>query len=256
MKDGEQLDEFCLKLNGLVTNIRALGEDIEESYVVKKLFRAMPSKFLQIVSTIEQFGDIETMSVEEAIGSLKAHEERMKGQNEGSRGQLLLTEDEWSKRENSEGKLLLTREEWIKRNGRGGNDGASSQRFRGKDRGRDKSRVRCFSCGILGHYATNCRKSEREKDQKQEVNITQIEDDKPALLLTEKDGKVDDLMLLNEENVVPKLGKIGEREKSNLWYLDNGASNHMTGQRTKFRKLDESVMGQVKFGDGSIVDIK
>lgn len=73
MKDGEQLDEFCLKLNGVVTNIRALGENIEESYVVKKLLPAMPQKFLQIVSTIEQFGNVETMSVDEAIGSLKAH---------------------------------------------------------------------------------------------------------------------------------------------------------------------------------------
>lgn len=43
---------------------------------------------------------------------------------------------------------------------------------------------------------------------------------------------------------------------SNLWYLDNGASNHMTGQRSKFKDLDENVTGQVKFGDGSIVHIK
>lgn len=41
-----------------------------------------------------------------------------------------------------------------------------------------------------------------------------------------------------------------------MWYLDNGASNHMNGQRTKFRELDNSMTGEVKFGDGSMVDIK
>lgn len=52
---------------------------MEESYVVKKLLRAVPSKFLHITSTIEQFGDLKTMYVEEAMGSFKANEERLKG---------------------------------------------------------------------------------------------------------------------------------------------------------------------------------
>ena len=110
MKDSEQVDEFSMKLNGIVTNIRVLGEEIDESYVVKKLLRAVPSKCLQITSTLEQFGDLEKMTVEEAIGSLKAHEERMKGKTESSGGQLMLTKEEWEKKECEEGKLLYTRE--------------------------------------------------------------------------------------------------------------------------------------------------
>lgn len=77
MKETYQLDEFYMKLNGLVMNIRALGESMKESYVVKKLLRAVPSKFLQIASAIEQFGNLDEMSVEEVIGSLKVHEERL-----------------------------------------------------------------------------------------------------------------------------------------------------------------------------------
>lgn len=37
MKDTDMIDDFCLKLNGLVTNIRTLGETVDEAYVVKKL---------------------------------------------------------------------------------------------------------------------------------------------------------------------------------------------------------------------------
>ena len=78
MKDADSLDDFCLRMGGLVTNIRALGEEVAEPYVVKKLLRAVPAKFLQIASTIEQFGNLEEMTVEEAIGSLKAHKRDLK----------------------------------------------------------------------------------------------------------------------------------------------------------------------------------
>lgn len=98
MKESDNLDEFCMKTYGLVMNIRILREKMEEVNVVKKLLRAVPSKYLQIASTIEQFGNMEEMTVEEVVGCLKAHEERLKGQTENSGGQLLFTQEEWSKR--------------------------------------------------------------------------------------------------------------------------------------------------------------
>lgn len=154
MKDTEQLDEFCIKFNSLVATIRALGENVDEGYVVKKLLRAVPSKFLQIMSNIEQFGDLETMSVEEVVGSLKAHEERLKGQSEPSGGQLLLTEKEWLKREKEEGQLLLTREEWQKRSNLNKKaNGGDSRLKEGGRSGQDKSKVHYFNCQEYGHYA-------------------------------------------------------------------------------------------------------
>ena len=38
--------------------------------------------------------------------------------------------------------------------------------------------------------------------------------------------------------------------------LDTGAMNHMTGSRAVFAELNTSVTGTVRFGDGSVVDIK
>ncbi|KAL8098264.1 hypothetical protein AgCh_031141 [Apium graveolens] len=60
MKETEGIDEFSMTLSGLVTNIRALGETVEESYIVKKLLRAVPNRILQITSAMEQFGKIES----------------------------------------------------------------------------------------------------------------------------------------------------------------------------------------------------
>lgn len=213
MKETELLDDFCLKLNGLVTNIRALGEDVKETYVVKKLLRAVPPKFLQIASTMEQFGNLETMTLEEVIGSLKAHEERVKGNNETPGNQLLLTEEEWNLRENNESKLLLTREEWQKRMNKGNAEGSSNMRGRG---GRDKSRFRCYNCHMYGHFAVECRKPKREKEVKQEALMARTEDDEPALLLAKCD-KGPKRLMLNEESVTPTL-LTGRQEK-------NGSSN-------------------------------
>lgn len=62
--------------------------------------------------------------------------------------------------------------------------------------------------------------------------MAQISDDEPALLLVEGEESEKKTMLINEEQVVPSLGQNekGKEVESNLWYLDNGASNHMTGQ--------------------------
>ncbi|XP_074361016.1 uncharacterized protein LOC141701224 [Apium graveolens] len=180
MKDGEQLDDFYMKLHGLVTNIRALREKINS---------------------------------EEVIGSLKAHEERLCGTSEMNQGQLLLTEEEWRKRENHEGQLLLTREEWMKKT-REGNRGPSDNRGKISNRGgRDMSRMRCFNCQAFGHFAYECRKSRRDKEPQKEVNLTQIQGDEPALLIVEIKEPVKEMMLINDEMVVPKLTEKNEGRK-------------------------------------------
>ena len=91
MKESEGVDEFAAKVSNIVSTMRTLGDTVTESYVVKKLLRAVSTKFLQIASTLEQFGDLETMTTEEVIGRLKAHEERMKGHGESDERKLLLT---------------------------------------------------------------------------------------------------------------------------------------------------------------------
>lgn len=78
MKETETIDDFSMNINDIVRNIPALGETMDEAYVAKKLLRVVPGKFLQIASTIKQFADLETMTVEEVIGRLKAHEERVR----------------------------------------------------------------------------------------------------------------------------------------------------------------------------------
>ncbi|XP_024016104.1 uncharacterized protein LOC112089267 [Eutrema salsugineum] len=64
-----------------------------------------------------------------------------------------------------------------------------------------------------------------------------------------------EVVYLNEKNVKPDKFETCS-DGDNVWYLDNGASNHMTGNWEYFSKLKENITGEVRFGDNSRIDIK
>nr|GEX92313.1 zinc finger, CCHC-type [Tanacetum cinerariifolium] len=74
------------------------------------------------------------------------------------------------------------------------------------------------------------------EDSNEEKHVKEVEEQKVSL---------------HEEDVGYK-----ETNMDNLWYLDNGASNHMTGVRKHFKELYEKVSGKVRFRDGSYIEIK
>lgn len=131
MKDNEKIDDFGMKFISVINKIRSLGDKMEEVYVVSKLLRAVPGKFLQVVSTIEQFGDIDNMSLEEALGRLKAHEERINILNDAGGSHLLLTQEEWTAKMKKGGG-----ESSSDAKGRDRNGGSGRGHGRGRGRGR------------------------------------------------------------------------------------------------------------------------
>lgn len=44
--------------------------------------------------------------------------------------------------------------------------------------------------------------------------------------------------------------------KNDVWFLDSGCSNHMTGNESIFINMDKSVNSQVKMGNGALVNTK
>lgn len=64
-----------------------------------------------------------------------------------------------------------------------------------------------------------------------------------------------EVVFLNEKNILLEKYEINTGEDT-IWYLDNDASNHMTGDRRYFSKLDNTITGKVRFGDDSRIGIK
>ena len=59
-------------------------------------------------------------------------------------------------------------------------------------------------------------------------------------------------MILDEHADVLLQGMSGS-PIDDMWYLDIGASSHMTSMKTFYQSLDESHKGVVRFGDGSSI---
>jgi hypothetical protein len=64
LHDGESIDDFTMCINGLVTCLHELGEEMEDSRVVRKILRVIPKKLRQVGVVIEMLMDLDTMTVE------------------------------------------------------------------------------------------------------------------------------------------------------------------------------------------------
>ncbi|GJY85430.1 hypothetical protein Tco_0499456 [Tanacetum coccineum] len=97
MKEDETIDAFTTKLTTLVNKASSLGHTMKDGELVRKLLNAVPDRYLQIVASIEQYSDLEEMTLEEAIGRLKTYEERIKykkGRQVDNQERLMFTRHE------------------------------------------------------------------------------------------------------------------------------------------------------------------
>ena len=74
MSDDETFDEFCAKLNDIVNSAFNLSEVYDQSKVVRKILRSLTEDFRPKVTAITESKDVETILVDEPVGSLQSHE--------------------------------------------------------------------------------------------------------------------------------------------------------------------------------------
>ena len=77
MGDDEAFDSFYGKLNEIVIAKINLGEEIEDSKMVRKILRSLPENFRAKVTAIEESKDLDEIKIQELIGSLQTYELRL-----------------------------------------------------------------------------------------------------------------------------------------------------------------------------------
>ncbi|KAL7605046.1 uncharacterized protein LOC111908593 [Lactuca sativa] len=227
MKVTETIDDYVGRISAMISKYSSVGATLDDEELVRKLFDTVPKRFINLVASIEQSSNMESMPFEEAIGHLNAYEDRLRLWKTSTQedNALLLAKTEGSSTHRSPSKSNTTGGR-----GRGRN---SDKGGRGNSRGRGLTRGREF-----GHFASECK---AKKQQEQEANLV-ADEDGPALLLTVHENETTSMVLLNEEKVYPN--QLRENNDDNMWYLDNGASNHKIGLKGLFVELDEKVIGQ------------
>jgi hypothetical protein len=81
MGDSKKNNDFALNITRTVNEIYTLSTKVEENSIIEKLMHSVLNKFQPLISTIEQWGDVEEMSVTKMIGRLRAFEESSKGRH-------------------------------------------------------------------------------------------------------------------------------------------------------------------------------
>ncbi|KAK0589362.1 hypothetical protein LWI29_013222 [Acer saccharum] len=264
MKSNESIAEFYTRVMIVANQLRRNGETLVDMRISEKILRSLDPKFDFIVVALEETKDLETMSVEELVGSLQAHEQKVSRRSDDRvleqalQSKLSLNEKRYEQggtsqqgRERGRGSRgrgsgnVETRGR-----GRGGRDtnrgGRGQQNYvsRGRGQGRrggynsrpniDKRNVQCYNCHKYGHYSNECRGKPNEVNENSNF--------------AEKEQVEGESLMLMAHN--------STYQNQDVWFLDSGASNHMTGRKDLFTELDEKVQGEISFGDLSKISVQ
>ena len=74
MSDDECFDEFYAKLNDIVNSAYNLGEIYDQPKIVKKILRSMTEDFRPKVTIITESKNVDSIPVDELVGSLQSYE--------------------------------------------------------------------------------------------------------------------------------------------------------------------------------------
>jgi len=218
MKDGEIVNSYFARTSKIAKNMKACGESMLENIITAKILQSMIPKFNYVVCSIEESNNLDTMTIDELQSSLLVHEQKMTYQGEEEQVLQITNEDKGGR-------------------GRGSFQGRGRGRgsFQGRGRGRqsfNKAEIECFKCHKLGHFQYECPTWEKK------INYAEVED------AVEQE---DELLLMAHVDV--------KQQKEDEWFLDSGCSNHMSGNREWFSKLDENYHNTVKLGNDAQIDV-
>ncbi|XP_022023449.1 uncharacterized protein LOC110923697 [Helianthus annuus] len=232
MKEEDIIDSFTARLNSIVTRASGLGSTFDQPTLVRKLLSSVPRRFVQIVATIEQFADLETTTLDETLGRLKAYEERTglmdenpvynqeklmfarrnknygRGKHFGNNGQGRFNSSQGKWRD---GKFRLEEDEedhshdnyGQQRREENSSQNAYKNRSNQRKFGKDLSKIKCYNCQKFGHYASDCPESNQRGE---ESNLVQ-EDEEPTLLMAIKEDYNDLLQQACDKNGEAQDGK-------------------------------------------------
>ena len=74
MSDDESFDKFYVKLNDIINSAYNLGEIYEQPKIVRKILRSLTEDFRPKVIAMTESKDVDSIPVDEFVGSLQSYE--------------------------------------------------------------------------------------------------------------------------------------------------------------------------------------
>ncbi|KAG6486736.1 hypothetical protein ZIOFF_055315 [Zingiber officinale] len=219
---------IALKLQSLWRNFDNLkmGEQEMTKEWSGKMLRSLPSKFNHVAAAIEESKDLSKITMYELTGSLLAHEQRINRSSDSLTEQAFESKQVPKSKYNNRGKWRNNNRE-NKQSQNSDNNGGCIICQKTNHVSKDCFH-KCKRCKIPNHSQRDCWFQNKEKNKgKEEAKFS--------------NETKEEILLYSSANQPSK----------SVWYLDSGCSNHMTGNRDTFVKLDPNITSQIILGDGS-----
>jgi hypothetical protein len=253
MTESGNVDQFMTRVMGIVNQIRLIGEAIPDQRIVEKVLRSLPTKFEMVVTTILESKDLSHFSTDKLIGSLATHEARLDLTDESianafknqfsfsrgrGRGRRRSHQGRGSSQSNprSSGGNIQRHPNQHFQGHRQHNQNQSFQRQRGRGkRSNEKSNIQCYYYKKYGPYESECRK--KQADQLS-----------GRAHVSNHTGETSGGMFLSCHKT--------EEQPRDLWLLESGCNNHMTGNKELLSCIDSSISSDITLGNDSLVKIQ
>src|ERR1044072_6472190 len=185
MEEEESVETMFSRFQMLVAGLRVLDKGYSTSDHVKKIIKSLPAKWRPMVTALKMAKDLNKISLEELISSLRSHELELqedepqrkiksvalKSNSRKSKVRQDKEESEDSEESSEEDELSLISRRinhlWKHRYGRRSQGGRRNAKGRfestsGQDEAADKEAT-CFECKKPGHYRNECPKLKKDK---------------------------------------------------------------------------------------------
>eukprot|EP00253_Pinus_taeda_P024421 PITA_24421 len=250
MHDDESIASFSLKVDEIVNSMRNLSEEIKYATIVENILRSLTTKFDSKVFAIEEMHDLQSLTLDQLHGILKAFEIRKGGTSDMREANFKSTS---KGKEKEELGYVLEEEElnFVKK------------LQVGIGRFRCKLPFKCFACGRFGHYAANCPYRENHEKGKEVVKINKRRFENKRSFYTHEDS--DGISNGEEEQVWDKIQAIHEEtpkrelpgnpilKNVSTFAMSNGVINSKEGMLEEIfdirKKLDLALKNIVNLKD-------
>jgi len=152
MNEEESIATYFLHVDDIFSTIRGFGEEINETIIVQKVLRTIPSRFNPKISSIKELNNVDKLTMDELNGILTKYEigiehdkpTKLSRKEESFKESKKINTKEYKMSDSSENKLDEKEAKFLKKLNRG------TRKYK------CKLPFKLFNCGEVGNFSSKC----------------------------------------------------------------------------------------------------